>query len=156
MRPVRRQKSRDQIDKLRQAIAELETQQRELGLDFTQQIAELQRRLRDMGVLVQHGPGAVAATGGVAAGAGGVAVGGDNDRGQNMTVYLMAEAKEKLEALLEEACREGEILIKREDGQIFVIRPEQRNRSPLDVPGVNLGLSKSEIAQSVREGRERS
>jgi hypothetical protein len=73
-----------------------------------------------------------------------------------MTVYLMAEAKEKLEALLEEACREGEILIKREDGQIFVIRPEQRNRSPLDVPGVNLGLSKSEIVQSVREGRERS
>lgn len=73
-----------------------------------------------------------------------------------MTVYLMAEAKEKLEALLEEACREGEILIKREDGQIFVIRPEQQNRSPLDVPGVNLGLSKSEIVQSVREGRERS
>jgi hypothetical protein len=73
-----------------------------------------------------------------------------------MTVYLMAEAKEKLEALLEEACREGEILIKREDGQIFVIRPAQQNRSPLDVPGVNLGLSKSEIVQSVREGRERS
>ena len=73
-----------------------------------------------------------------------------------MTVYLMAEAKEKLEALLEEACREGEILIKREDGQIFVIRPEQQNRSPLDMSGVNLGLSKSEIVQSVREGRERS
>jgi hypothetical protein len=77
MRPVRRQKSRDQIDKLHQAIAGLEAQQRELGLDFTQQIAELQRRLRDMGVVVQHGAEAVAATGGVAAGAGDVAVGGD-------------------------------------------------------------------------------
>jgi len=52
MRPVRRQESRDQIDNLHQAIAGLEAQQRELGLDFTQQIAELQRRLRDMGVVV--------------------------------------------------------------------------------------------------------
>ena len=68
----------------------------------------------------------------------------------------MAEAKEKLEALLEEACREGEILIKRDDGQIFVIRPERQTRSPLDVQGVDLGLSKSEIVQFVREGRERS
>jgi hypothetical protein len=77
IRPVRRQKSGDQIDKLHQAIAVLEAQERELGLDFTQQITELQRRLRDMGAAVQHGPGAVATTGGVAASAGGVAVGGD-------------------------------------------------------------------------------
>jgi len=72
MRPVRRQRSRDQIDKLHQAIAGLETQQRELGLDFTQQIAELWRRLEDMGGVVQRGSGAMAATGGVAAGAGGM------------------------------------------------------------------------------------
>lgn len=32
-----------QIDKLYQAIAGLEAQQRDLGLDFTQQIAELWR-----------------------------------------------------------------------------------------------------------------
>jgi len=77
MRSVRRQTSRAQIDKLHQAIAALEAQQRELNLDFTQQIAELQQRLRDMGVVVQHGAGAMAVTGGVAAGAGGMAVGGD-------------------------------------------------------------------------------
>ena len=65
------------LDKLHQAIAALEAQQRDLGLDFTQQITELQQRLRDMGNVVQHGSGAMATTGGVAAGAGGVAVGGD-------------------------------------------------------------------------------
>jgi hypothetical protein len=77
IRPVRRQKSGDQIDKLHQAIAALEAQQRELSLNFTQQIAELQQRLKDIGAAVQHSPGAVATTGGVAAGAGGVAIGGD-------------------------------------------------------------------------------
>ena len=73
-----------------------------------------------------------------------------------MTVYSMAEAKEKLDALLEQACREGEILIEREDGQKFMIRPEPQTRSPLDVRGVDLGLSRSDIMQFVREGRERS
>jgi len=73
-----------------------------------------------------------------------------------MTVYLIAEAKENLEALLEEARREGEILIQREDGQIFVIRPERSTRSPLDVQGVDLGLSTSDVVQFVREGRERA
>src|SRR5882724_1720519 len=77
MRPARRYTSSDQIDKLHQAIAGLETQQRELGLDFTQHIAELWRRLEDMGGMVQRGSGAMVATGGVAAGAGGMAVGGD-------------------------------------------------------------------------------
>jgi hypothetical protein len=77
MHPVRRHTPRDQIDRLHQAIAALEAQQRELGLEFTQQITELRRRLRDMGDVVHPGSGAMAATGGVAAGAGGVAVGGD-------------------------------------------------------------------------------
>lgn len=71
-----------------------------------------------------------------------------------MTIYVMAELKEKLEALLEEACREGEILINQNDGQIFVIRSKRQDRSALDVQVVDLGLSKSEIVQFVREGRE--
>ena len=73
-----------------------------------------------------------------------------------MTIYSVTEAKEQLDVLLEEAGREGEILIKREDGQIFVIRPEPPTRSPLDVQGVDLGLSMSDIVKFVREGRDRS
>ena len=72
-----------------------------------------------------------------------------------MIVYSTAEAKGKLEMLLEEACREGKILIKREDGQIFVIRPEPQTPSALDVQGVDLRLSMSDIVELVREGRER-
>jgi hypothetical protein len=73
-----------------------------------------------------------------------------------MTVYSTAEVRENLDALLEEARQAGQILIKREDGQIFVVRPEPQDRSPLDVPGVDLGLSRSDIVRFVREGRERS
>ena len=62
-------------DKLHQAIAALEAQQRDLGLDFTQQTASCSRAWR-------HGRRArwfwrIATTGGAAAGAGGVAVRGD-------------------------------------------------------------------------------
>jgi hypothetical protein len=37
-----------------------------------------------------------------------------------------------------------------------VIRPEIDKRSPLDVPGIDLGMSASEIVQFVREGRRGS
>jgi hypothetical protein len=72
-----------------------------------------------------------------------------------LTIYSVTEAKEQLDVLLEEARREGEILIKREDGQIFVIRPEAPTRWLLDVQGVDLGLSMSDIVKFVREGRAR-
>ena len=71
MRPIRRQKFRDQIAKLHQVIAGLEAQQHELDLDFTRQIAELRRRLQEMGGVSLHGSGALATTDGVAASAGG-------------------------------------------------------------------------------------
>ncbi len=45
------------------------------------------------------------------------------------------------------------MLIKRRDGQGFVVKPQPRQGSPLDVPGVDLGLSAEEIANAVREGR---
>jgi formylglycine-generating enzyme required for sulfatase activity/energy-coupling factor transporter ATP-binding protein EcfA2 len=67
----------EQTQKLRQAIAALEAQQRELSLDFTTQIAELQQRLREATGVSQSGSGAVATAGGVAAGEGGAAVGGN-------------------------------------------------------------------------------
>jgi formylglycine-generating enzyme required for sulfatase activity len=67
----------EQIDTWRQAIAALEDQQLELGLDFSAQIAELQQRLETVTNISQSGAGAVATTGGVAGGAHSVVVGGD-------------------------------------------------------------------------------
>ena len=70
-----------------------------------------------------------------------------------MTVYAYSEARQKLASLLEQAIKEGEVKIKRKDGQTFVIRPETRMGSPLDVEGIDLGITTAEIVQFIHEGR---
>jgi hypothetical protein len=68
-------------------------------------------------------------------------------------VYTYSEAKRKLASLLDKAAEEGEVRIKRRDGQVFVIRPEVKTDSPLDVEGVDLGITSSEIVEFIQEGR---
>ena len=70
-----------------------------------------------------------------------------------MIVYTYSEARQKLASLLDKAAQEGEVRVKRKDGQIFVIRPEPRADSPLDVENIDLGLSAPEILEFIREGR---
>jgi hypothetical protein len=70
-----------------------------------------------------------------------------------MNVYTYTEARQQLARLLEQAIQEGEVKIKRKDGQTFVIRPERRVGSPLDVKGLDLGMTATEIVQFIQEGR---
>lgn len=70
-----------------------------------------------------------------------------------MQTYL--ETQESLSVLLERAREQGEVRIRRTDGQVFVLRPEGERRSALDVAGINLDISTEEIVAFVREGRER-
>jgi PHD/YefM family antitoxin component YafN of YafNO toxin-antitoxin module len=44
-----------------------------------------------------------------------------------MRVYTYSEARRKLASLLEQAVKEGEVKIKRRDGQTFVIRPDSNS-----------------------------
>lgn len=71
-----------------------------------------------------------------------------------MNVYTYSEARQNLACLLEKAVAEGEVRIKRRDGQVFVVKPDTTKESPLDVKGLNLGLTAEEIVEFVREGRE--
>jgi len=73
-----------------------------------------------------------------------------------MKVYTYSEARQRLAALLERALREGAVRIRRKDGEVFVLRPEENTDSPLDVPGLDLGLSRDEIVRFVRAGRRRT
>jgi hypothetical protein len=70
-----------------------------------------------------------------------------------MRVYSYSEARQQLAELLNRASREGEVEIRRRDGQVFLVRPTTRCGSPLDVPGVDAGLSRAEILDLVRESR---
>jgi uncharacterized protein (DUF362 family) len=70
-------------------------------------------------------------------------------------VYTYSEARQNLASLLEVAQREGAVRIRRRDGQTFVLQPESSDASPLDVEGVDLGVTTDEIVSMIREGRER-
>ncbi len=73
-----------------------------------------------------------------------------------MAVYTYSKASQNLDLLLEEVIKEGEARIKSKDGQIFVIRPgqkRQKTNSPLDVEGINLGITTDEVIQYICEGR---
>ena len=72
-----------------------------------------------------------------------------------MNVYTFSEARQKLASVLEEAQRKGAVRIKRRDGSEFEIAPVRSKASPLDVEGVDLGLSVEEIVSVVREVRVR-
>lgn len=72
-----------------------------------------------------------------------------------MKVYTYSQARQKLAKLLDDACQEGQVQIKRRDGQTFIIKPVEANESPLDVAGVTTDISLDELNQAVRESRER-
>jgi len=72
-----------------------------------------------------------------------------------MNVYTYTEARQRLAELLERASREGEVRIRRRDGRVFVVRLECDEGSPLEVEGLDLGLTVEEIVAMVREGRSR-
>lgn len=70
-----------------------------------------------------------------------------------MKEFTFAEARQRLASLLDRASRDGAVRIRRKDGQAFVLRPEPRSGSPLDVPAIRVRLSRDEILEAVREGR---
>ena len=70
-----------------------------------------------------------------------------------MKVYTYSEARQRLASLLEEAARTGSVLIRRKDGQTFLLRPESLSSSALDVAAEPLGLDRDEIVRFIHEGR---
>jgi hypothetical protein len=72
-----------------------------------------------------------------------------------MNLYTYSEARQKLASLLEQALKEGEVRVKRRDGRVFVIKPQPVSGSPLDIEGLELGLSAGEILEAIQEGRGR-
>ena len=72
-----------------------------------------------------------------------------------MKEYTYSEARQRFATLLDNAYREGAVRIKRRDGKVFIIRPEEKSRSPLDVGGINLSIDRAEILDFIVEGRKR-
>jgi len=72
-----------------------------------------------------------------------------------MREYSFTEARQHFASILEEAKKEGVVCVKKRDGEAFYIKPVTPKQSLLDVVGVDLGVTSSEIIEAIREGRER-
>ncbi len=71
-----------------------------------------------------------------------------------MKVYSFSEARQRFAEVLQQAKREGEVHVRRRDGQVFRVQPVQTAGSPLDVPAVESHLTAAQIVHLVRESQE--
>jgi len=72
-----------------------------------------------------------------------------------MNIYTYSEARQRLATVLDKAKKEGKVLITRKDGSVFELKALLKNKSPLDIKGIKLGLNKEEIIDILKEVRER-
>ncbi|MCX7098353.1 MAG: hypothetical protein NTV43_10675 [Methylococcales bacterium] len=72
-----------------------------------------------------------------------------------MHSYTFSEAKQNFSAVLNQAKKEGRVQISGPDGQPFMLTPVNSEKSPLDIPGIDLNLTGEEIVDYVRASRER-
>jgi hypothetical protein len=71
-----------------------------------------------------------------------------------MKVYSFTEARQNLGEVLTEAS-DGGALIKRRNGEIYMIRRQSDAGSPLDVPGISTRAAMEDILAAVAESRAR-
>jgi hypothetical protein len=70
-----------------------------------------------------------------------------------MKVYSYSEARQRFAEVLRQAKQEGQAQIRRRDGQLFLVQPARADGSPLDVPGVESGLSARDVVAFVHDSR---
>lgn len=69
------------------------------------------------------------------------------------TIYTYSEARQNLASLLDEATKNGSVRVKRRDGRTFIIQPEVKVDSPLNIEGIDLNVSTEEIVAFIQESR---
>ena len=72
-----------------------------------------------------------------------------------MTIYSYSQARQNFSSVLNRAKEEGEVIIKRKDGSTFVLKPITPPHSPLEIEGIDVGISREEIVNIQREIRSR-
>ena len=73
-----------------------------------------------------------------------------------MKQYNFTEARKNSASVLETAKQEGIICIYKRNGEAYYLTPAQTQKSPLDVEGIDLRLSSSQIMSILSKSRERT
>ena len=71
-----------------------------------------------------------------------------------MHIYTFSEARQKLSEVLKLAESDGEVMIRRQNGSRFIIKPYEQEFSPLDGDGISLDITKKDIVEAVRKIRD--
>ena len=71
-----------------------------------------------------------------------------------MRVFTYSEARKRLAEVLDLA-ENDEVVIKRRNGETFSLKRTRKATSPLDIEGIKLDISRTELVAAVRESRER-
>lgn len=66
--------------------------------------------------------------------------------------YSYAKAKQSFDVVLKKAFHDGKVKIRKDD-QLFIIMPESKNVSPLDVEGVDMHVTVKDIISCIHESR---
>jgi hypothetical protein len=75
-----------------------------------------------------------------------------------MHVYTYSEARQNFADLLDQSIYE-EVIVRRRDGNQFrivpdIIAPSNTKKSPLDIPGINCGITLEQTLQVLNDIRE--
>jgi hypothetical protein len=67
-------------------------------------------------------------------------------------IYSYERAKKSFDLIFKKAALNGKVEIRKDD-QLYVLMPASKNKSPLDVEGVDLGISTKDIIELIHESR---
>ena len=71
-----------------------------------------------------------------------------------MLVMTYSDARQNFASVLDKSESDGAVLVKRADGSLFRISPEQKGQSPFEGIKTLFNLQQNDIMQALRETRE--
>lgn len=70
-----------------------------------------------------------------------------------ITTYSYEKAKKSFDLVFKKASIDGKVVI-RKDNKLFILMPASKDTSPLDIEGVDMGISSKDILQAIHESRK--
>ncbi|MBR4791308.1 MAG: prevent-host-death protein [Treponema sp.] len=71
-----------------------------------------------------------------------------------MLVMTYSDARQNFASVLDKSESDGAVLVKRADGSLFRISPEQKGQSPFEGIKTLFDLQQNDIMQALKESRE--